>query len=264
MRVAEGMTERSGATETDEPVIRSGQAIRRLWALLVGFELLLVFLDATVNYGEGASSGAIQRLFNITREDALANWFQSAQTLAAAGVLWLIALQTRGESGALWTRRGWLLLAVFFAYLAVDDGAKIHERVGTAIDDLSVSNDDGVPTHSPRFASYTWQVVFVPLFGLMGLFAFFFLWAQFKARDLRVLLILGLGGFVVAVGLDYVEGLDGGYDRLIERFASDEYTVSHFAKALEEWIEMVGTTCLLMGFLTHLMRKFPLFAIRFT
>jgi hypothetical protein len=263
MHVAEGMIEPS-ASGTDGPIIRSEQAIRRLWLLLVGFELLLVFLDATVNYREWASSGAIQRLFNITREDALANWFQSVQTLAVAGVLWLIAFRTRGGDGAVWTRRGWLVLAVFFAYLAVDDGAKIHERVGTAIDDLSMSNDDGVPSDSPRFASYTWQVVFVPLFGLVGLFAFFFLWTHLKTRDLRVLLVLGLSCFVVAVGLDYVEGLEGGYDWLVERLESDDYTVSHFAKALEEWIEMFGTTCLLMGFLTHFMRRSPVFSIRFT
>jgi hypothetical protein len=245
--------------------VASDRVIRTLWVALVGVGLLLVFLDATVNYGEWASSGAIQRLFNITREDALANWFQSMQTLMVGGVLWLTVLQMKGRNHDAWTRRGWLLLAVFFTYLAVDDGAKIHERVGTAIDDISGAYEATDSSESPPgFRSYTWQVVFVPLFGAIGLFALLFLWKQLKTPALRSLLVIGLGCFAVAVGLDHVEGLEHGYDWLTARFDFDDYTVTHFAKALEEWIEMLGTTCLLIGFLTHFMRTFPVFLIRFT
>jgi hypothetical protein len=180
-------------------------------------------------------------------------------------VLWLIVLQMKGRSQGAWTRRGWVLLAVFFTYLAVDDGAKIHERVGTAIDDLAGSYDATASSESPpRFRSYTWQVVFVPLFGAVGLFALLFLWKQLKTPALRALLIIGLGCFVVAVGLDYIEGLENGYDGVAERFDIDDDAVTHFAKALEEWIEMLGTTCLLIGFLTHFMRASPLVSIRFS
>jgi hypothetical protein len=262
------MPEDSEARGTDPHspvVVASGRVIRTVWVALVGVGLLLVFLDATVNYGEWASSGAIQRLFNITREDALANWFQSMQTLMVGGVLWLIGLRVKGRNQEAWARRGWLLLAVFFMYLAVDDGAKIHERVGTAIDDISGSYDATDSSESATgFRSYTWQVVFVPLFGAMGLFALLFLWKQLKTPALRTLLVIGFGCFAVAVGLDYIEGLEGGYDWVIDRYDIDDYAVTHFAKALEEWIEMFGTTCLLVGFLTHFMRTSRLLSIRFT
>jgi hypothetical protein len=259
-----GGPEAGGTASPDPVVVASSRVVRSLGIALAGIALLLVFLDATVNYAEWASSGAIQRLFNITREDGLANWFQSTQTLMVGGVLWLIVLHTRGRGDERWTRRGWVLLAVFFTYLAVDDGAKIHERVGTAIDDLSGSDDLAEASDSRMFPSYTWQAVFVPLFGALGVFALVFLWGQFRTPAPRVLLAVGLGCFVVAVGLDYVEGLDNGYDWLVERFDLDEYTVSHFAKALEEWIEMSGTTCLLIAVLSHFMRAFPLVSIRFT
>jgi hypothetical protein len=137
--------------------------------------------------------------------------------------------------------------------------------VGTAIDDISGSYDATDSSESATgFRSYTWQVVFVPLFGAMGLFALLFLWKQLKTPALRTLLVIGFGCFAVAVGLDYIEGLEGGYDWVIDRYDIDDYAVTHFAKALEEWIEMFGTTCLLVGFLTHFMRTSRLLSIRFT
>jgi hypothetical protein len=251
---------------SDEPLAVSAEGlVGAIWRWFVGFECLLVVLDATVNYGEWAASDAIRRLFNITREDALANWFQSTQTLLVGGVLWLIAIQSKRTDGDARTRRGWIVLAVFFTYLAIDDGAKIHERVGTAIDEASIYDDVSADAEPfPRFPSYTWQLVFGPFFGAMGLFALLFVWRTVDATRLRALLIAGLGCFAGAVGLDYVEGLSDGYDWASERFSIDADAIAHFSKALEEFIEMLGTTCLLACFSTYFMRRSPVFSVRFT
>jgi hypothetical protein len=249
--------------------VKSHRFIRTLFFCLLGLELLLVFLDATVNYGEWASSGAIQRLFNITREDALGNWFQSTQTFLVGLVLWLIFWKTKNDS--VWRGRGWLLLAVFFTYLAIDDGAKIHERIGTAVDQVSDDSEGlsvpSVPSEKVfRFPSYTWQLIFGPFLGGMGLFTLMFLWREFDERKLRMLLILGLSCFVAAVGLDFVEGLEGGYVWVAEAFPwfdIDYDALEHFAKALEEFIEMLGTTLLLLCFLSFFVRIAPISTVRF-
>jgi hypothetical protein len=226
--------------------------VRTIFFCLLGFELLLVFLDATVNYGEWTRIGAIRRLFNLTREDGLGNWFASTQTLFVGLVLWLVFLKNRRVE--LWKAWGWALLAVFFTYLAIDDGAKIHERIGTAVK---------AAASVESFPSYTWHLVFGPFLGAMGLFLFIFLWRELKNHTLRILFILGLGCYVVAVGLDFVEGLEGGYDFLTSALSISPRALRHFAKVFEEFLEMLGTTIFLVCFLNHFTRISPIFSVQF-
>ncbi len=232
--------------------VSSHRLIRTIFFYLLGFEFLLVFLDATVNYGEWTSIGAIRRLFNVTREDSLQNWFSSAQTLFVGLVLWLVFLRVKRDD--LWKGRGWALLAVFFTYLATDDGAQIHERVGTAVK---------VSGLAQSFPSYTWHLVFDPFFGAMGLFILTFVWRELKDHTLRSLLMLGLGCYVIKVGLDFVEGLDNGYESLAEALALSPEPVRHFGMVLEEFLKMLGSTLFLVCFLKHFVRISPFFSIRF-
>ena len=53
------------------------------------------------------------------------------QFLLIALVLWMIFLRVRELDGAKWKARGWAFLTGVFLFLSVDDGSKLHERVGT-------------------------------------------------------------------------------------------------------------------------------------
>lgn len=233
--------------------VNSRRFTRRLFAWLVGCELLLVLLDATINYGEWIPVGAIQRLFNLTRESSLGNWLASVQTLGVGTVLWFVFMNSRGRER--WKALIWGLLAVFFTYMAVDDGAQIHERVGTAV-------KRGLPSVT-FFPSYTWQVVFGPVFGAMGLLLLGFVRQELKDDTLRAWLLLGLGCYVVAVGLDFLEGLPGGYLVVADALGAGLHAVRHFGKVVEEFLEMLGTTFFLACFLTHLTRIAPHCSIQF-
>jgi hypothetical protein len=230
-------------------------APRTLFLALIGFDLVLVLLDGTINYADWVSSPPIQRLFNVAREDSLANFLGSVETLVVAAIVWLIFLHAR-STAMRWVVVGWGVLAGTFTYMGIDDGALIHERVGTAIED-SVS----------FFESYAWQIVFVPLFAAVAVFCGLVVWREVPSWLERSLLATGVLCYVGAVYLDYVDGKeeeDHTLHNLAEDWGLGDYTVTHYAKVIEESLEWLGTTLFLVVFLAHLMRRMPRIQVSFS
>jgi hypothetical protein len=236
----------------------------RIFIVCLIAELLFVLLDAVVNYAEFSEYGQIRRLFNITREDSLATWFMVIQTFVAGLLLGLIALVQRSRGDSRRRMAGWVFLAGFFIYMSADDGAKIHERLGSMFASAyesrgSVVQDSLVGKVQALFPSYDWQLVALPLLAAAGLFMLLFLWREFHVRNERLLLVTAAGCMVLAVALDFIEGLDGDHGWniqlwILETFSLSKYTVRHFAKSLEEFLEMLAISLLLMLFVRHLIR----------
>ncbi|MGE4133704.1 MAG: hypothetical protein AB7F86_18855 [Bdellovibrionales bacterium] len=213
----------------------------QMFAALLGGELLLVLADIFINHNKLIPIGSVQRLFNVAREDSLAACFSWIQCLAVGMVIWLIYLRVR--------KTGWAVIAAFFTYLAVDDGAKVHERIGTAVKTvLRGAADDDVKSDPSLFPSYTWQIVFVPLFAGMGFYILHYIWREARSARIRWLVFAGLACYGTAVGLDYIEGLDKGYDTVASIMSLNPKAVSHFGRVIEEFLEMFGTTFFLIGF----------------
>lgn len=226
--------------------------------------ILFLILDYHINYSRWTEIGAMRRMFNMAREDGLASWFGVTQTLFAALTLWLIYLAVKHRPGTRWKALGWLILAIFFTYMAVDDGAQIHERLGSTV--KAIQADRGVSMDF--FPSYTWQVLFVPVFGSLALFALVFLWGEFKTLRARLVLLLALSCWGAAVVLDFFEGLDSRHPWNLYRFL-DEYfdlddwakeqfrrsaftALRHFSRSIEEALEMLGMSILWFLFNRHL------------
>lgn len=230
-------------------------------------EVLLVWADYYFNYSRGTSFGPLRRFFNIAREDGAASWFAVTQTLLIALTLFTLHLGSRARPDATrLQRRGWLVLAVFFTYMAFDDGTQFHERIGSVWGSIraeAVTGGDpgGWATRlAALFPSYNWQFLFVPLFGAAGLFMLVFLWRELDTRGARAALLASIGLLACAVALDFVEGLprahpwnviaawsrDGGWKAFaMEQFGRSGFdALRHFAKALEEFIEMLAQTVL--------------------
>lgn len=206
-------------------------------------ELGLVLLDLSINWFRWSDSSAIRRMFNITREDGLASLFAVIQTFVVALSVWVIyALISRKRSGKN-RAGGWLVLALFFSYMVVDDGAMVHERIGTA---FKQSNED------IQLFSYAWQFLLAPLFVAMGLYMAWFLWQERRIpvrRDWLLAALLCLGAAIV---LDFIEGINGGYQPLVQVFGWSAKTIAHFSKSVEEFLEMLGMSLFLIFFLNYL------------
>ncbi len=240
--------------------VKTDSIIRRIFWCLLGFELLIVFLDVFVNHYEWSSVGSIRRMVNITREDSLSNWFSSIQAIAVGAVIWLTAIGVRKQMSDSRYRRKfycWAGIGTFFIYLGIDDAIKFHERMGTAyhviLFDDDTSNDGVLGTIYDAFPSYTWQMVFGPFFMAIGIFIIWFLWTALEPRRLWCWFLVGISLYALAIGLDYVEGLDSEqYEGIAGIFSTEEYRIEHLSKTLEEFLEMLGTTIFLIVFLKNL------------
>jgi len=238
---------------------------RRIFWCLLGFELFIVFLDVFINHYEWCSVGSIRRMINITREDSLSNWFSSIQAVIVGTVIWMTAIAVRKQmQGGFHKRKfySWAGIGTFFIYMGIDDAIKFHERMGTAYhvllfdDDSSAVNEGVLGSIYDFFPSYTWQMVFGPFFMAIGIFIIWFLWKSLEPRRLWYWFLVGMSLYAVAIGLDFVEGLDSEpYEGIAAFFSTEEYRIEHLSKTLEEFLEMIGTTIFLIVFLKNLFRK---------
>ncbi len=245
--------------------LRADVIVRRIFWCLLGFELLIVFLDVFVNHYEWSSVGSIRRMVNITREDSLSNWFSSLQAIIVGSVIWLTAFAVRKQTEDNHYKRKfycWAGIGSFFIYMGIDDAIKFHERVGTAFKVLLFESEERSGTGIldsayNTFPSYTWQIVFGPFFMAMGIFILWFLWKELSSKKLWYWFLAGISLYAIAVGLDFVEGIDS---ELYEEmgiagfFSTDDYRIRHMSKTLEEFLEMFGTTIFLTVFLKNLFR----------
>ncbi len=242
-------------------------ARRFVWNIFIFcllMELTFLILDAFVNFAELTEIGAIRRLCNLAREDSLSSWFGSIQTLMVGLTLIVIFLRVKKDrSTATWKAVGWCILAIFFIYMAIDDGAEVHERMGTVFKTLNKDEAGAYSEHTiggkllRAFPSYAWQVVFLPFFGSMGILMLIFLKKELKVRPAWALAVMGISCFVIAVFMDFVEGMDKEHPWNLHVMLQENYhlryrTVRHFSKAIEETIEMLGITLFWTAFLLHL------------
>ena len=243
--------------------------VRSVFIACVVAEVAFLFLDYHVNYARLIDIGQIRRLANIAREDSLASWFGTAQTSFAALTLWLIYLVVRRQDTPRWRSAGWLTLAMFFTYMTIDDGAQIHERIGGVYRSVQERTD---PAALAFFPTYTWQLLFLPAFGALGLFTLAFLWFELgfglSAGYSRRSVVAAIFCLVVAVGLDFIEGLERDHAWNLYAWIADSYdlesftrqrfnhspytTIRHFSRSIEEFLEMLGNTLLWCVFLQHL------------
>jgi hypothetical protein len=252
----------------------------RLATVWVGIELGLILLDYHVNYGGPHWIGAIRRMTNMAREDSLANLLAVLQMGLLGMTCWAVWLTVGKAGAAAWQRRGWAVVAAFFTYMTIDDGARIHERTGSAakavLQGWSFARGQ---EFADLFPSYTWQLVYLPAFGLLGMFTLFFLWSELRPKYSRLMVFCGIGCYVVAVGMDFFEGLDPEHRYNPYRWLADNVEATqfarerfhqtafesyrHFSKVFEEALEMFGTTLLWMAILRHWLTDFDGLRIRF-
>jgi|GEM_PF-628651 len=238
---------------------------RRLLFACIFFILLLFCLDYLFTYLDLASKSQIRDLFDITSESSIGSWFMNIQTFLAGLTLGAIFWATRILNLPRKTTLCWLALCLFFVWMSMDDGAQIHERLSGAFFSLLRGKGGGaVPAWIGRlfvgFPSYIWPLLFLPLFGGMGLLLLVFVWLKLCwAPKLRWVLVGALACMGTAVALDFFQGLGlntpwNPYLLIMQRTGLGHLTVFHFGPAVEESLEMIGMSLLWYVFFRHLGR----------
>lgn len=237
--------------------IDSTSTVKRVFRACLTAELILVFLDLTLNYAELVSSRSLQKIFNLAHEQSLGTWFSVLQ-MAVAGMVLLALAMSALRLGQRSAACAWGIFSGFFLYLSADDAAKIHERVGSFVDKAVSSNEQPVAVLGflqGIFPSYAWQWVFAPFFIAMGCALLYFVWVRLPTTRLRFTLLGAFACWGVAVILDFIEGIDGLFQQWAAYLEVKTYTVSHPILVLEEFLEMLGATLFLCVFVDCLVRQ---------
>lgn len=244
-------------TETEVKTIHLQRWINIIFISCIVIQIVLILGDYIFNYLNIFEDISIRRIWNIAREQSLPTWFSATQTQALGVTVILIALVQTATLSRL--KLGtWVLIGLFFLWIGIDDAAEIHEKLGGALKRMATKNTDepswfvGLLLKNPSFA---WHTFMAPLFALCGLGIVIFLWMSFWRLKLTRYLVLGFGCWTIAQGLDFIEGLkniDDFYDSIKAYFSIErKYGVTHTFKAIEEVLEMFGTTLLWVGFLRY-------------
>lgn len=222
-----------------------------LWLVCCG----LVVCDSVLTFHDVTGYYVFNRIFDMTREETIPNWYASILLfcIALTCVLTYAIQRLRVERHE---AVPWLFFGGFFAFLSMDDGAKIHERLGTFFRELAEDGDGIFTTFQPLLeaaSTYSWQVFVLPGFLFCGFFMLLWGFANIPVRQTQGWVLLGGVAIAVALGLDYFEGLvDNDVIDLSDR-AFSEYTIEHYQRVVEEFLEMTGFVCILHGLWIHLL-----------
>lgn len=215
--------------------LATGRILFSICAGIMALHIVSVVMHSLINPGEGAFDDVLA-LLNAAQERSLAGWWTSALLMTCC-LAALVVSRLAGGSGtgfsssrAAWP---WLVLAVVFALLSLDEVASLHERgakwTAAVIDSSSPLARLGwtIPAAAVLVASLT---VLIPAIRAI------------PARA-RALVLIGLGTSIAgALGMEVVN--------VVLTQAGARYGWRLVAMAIEETAEMVGVVVVLLGVLT--------------
>jgi hypothetical protein len=222
-----------------------------LWLLCCG----LVICDSVLTFHDVTGYYVFNRVFDMTREESIPNWYASI-LLFNIGLTCLVTFVIQRCRVDRRDAVPWLFFAGFFTFLSMDDGAKIHERLGSFFRELAEDGDGVFTVFQPVLevaSTYSWQIFVLPVFLFFAFFILLWGFNNISVRETHRWILLG--GFFIAIGLglDYFEGLvDNGVIDLEGRPLSVN-TIEHYQRVLEEFLEMTGFICILRGLCVHLL-----------
>jgi len=189
------------------------------------------------------------QMFDLGSECNLPTWY--------ASILWfLAALAAVGcyavRAGSPLQRRHdklWLLIAAAFLVASADEVASVHEEVGSYLQGeasgLGLSSVvSAASPHSP------WIIFYAPFLVAFAVFLVAFLWQRLAFSIwLRLLLVLAIECYALAVGLDYYQGLSpADQDVVAQLFALSTRRFVETSIVIEETLENIGTSLLVIVF----------------
>jgi hypothetical protein len=208
-------------------------------------EAWLIFLHIQLALHSTPTVRALGQAFDMTRESSIATYWSCLLALGTGLACFFVAslLRQNGASGLRY--RGWIFAGIVFVCVSVDDAIAFHEKIG-AITSLGLM-------HSLNYPSYPWHVTVAPIVGAGLLLAALVIWRDVrKVRGLTATLLLALGCFAVALGLDFMEGITemAALESVVPAVEVDYLPIMMLT---EEGLEMVGTTMILYVVFSYLM-----------
>ena len=180
--------------------IDKNKALKFIFISCLAIEFFIVISDITLNHFRWIPDRSARQIFNMALESSISNLFSSFLALVVGIVAFLNSLYLAGKK-----KCGWIVLALFFIYMGIDDGTMIHEKFTTSLLPIFL---DITGFDKSNYASFSWHLVFIPFFALMGLFIVYFSYKELRSKSYWYYPYLGLVCFTSAVAIDYFEGIN--------------------------------------------------------
>lgn len=229
-------------TRPAQPLIRLVSSVAMKW--LIGSAAFLVIAGAAVelirfNTGHDSLYG-LSRLFDLGQEANIPTFFSALLLLAASSLLTIIAAAKR-QSGAEFAKH-WVVLAVGFFFLALDESAQIHELLIRPMRDLLGRYSEGI-------FYFAWVVPGIGIVAILA-FAFFRFW---RSLDRATMIYFAVGGLLYIGGTVGIEMVDG----LVAAKHGKDNLLYNMLVVVEEGMEMSGVIVFITGLLHHLRDHAP-------
>ena len=224
---------------------------KNILTIVISIPVFLFFIDSLGYHFRDDIPRKLLVLFDITLEANIPTWYSSMLALfvGMVGILIVEHYYNLKQNSKIAI---WLLIALFFVYMSIDDVSQFHERVATAWAHYARSADNSISSSlASNFESYYWQLLFLPIFGSIAFAMLYVIKTEFVNKKAQYFFIIGLACFVFAVALDYIDGVDRYYDYIIKQFGFNFKVLEHFSRAVEEMVEMIGLGFILTALLLH-------------
>lgn len=219
----------------------------RVFVILTVAVFLVSLITQIIHYlpaGSFPFAGDRFRIFNMDEENNIPTWYSSMILFVSAILFGLIAfwkLQVKDKF-----RWYWVILALGFATMSMDEVASIHERLVQPIDTaLKI-------TYANHFS---WLLAGVPLVIVLGII-FYRFWAQLETPFKWLFLVAGL---TYLGGVLAVEFLDG----MIQEVTGGDNMGYAILTNIEEFLEIIGVTLLIYTLLRYINKHIPNVALSF-
>ncbi|UYY57036.1 hypothetical protein [Sphingomonas sp. S2-65] len=177
---------------------------------------------------------------SLMRDDSIPTWVSSF-LLLGCGVLLAVSARAAAESSPLYVK-SWLLLALVFLCLSIDEVAMVHELTGIILRKV----DPSVRQLGSVFR-YSWVLVAVPVLAVLG--AVLLRW--FLSLDPRTKIQFTLAGILYLGGAVGMEMINAGLESAADGHNGPLYALS---TALEETLECVGLLTFIHALMDRLSR----------
>jgi hypothetical protein len=214
-------------------LVISGARVRWCYAALLLVSGVLILATLLSDLRSPLVDNVIGKQLDLKLEGNTAVWFSSFVLLVAGGAAWAVAeADTAGPAAS---RTLWIVVAMFFIGLSVDETAELHEALGrrfTAIvGTIPFLSEGTVP-------AFGWLLALLPLIVVFIVVLIKALRSWPGPRYTRVLAIAGLACWIGALLAEFVQSqlMRLGLDRSVEG-------------VIEEGCELIGALLFLISFL---------------
>lgn len=176
-------------------------------------------------------------VFDLREETNIPTLFSSVTMLISSALLMVIAAMHHNREEP---KAAWVWLALIFLFLALDDTAMLHERLGSKVHEVF---------QTTGYLRYAWVIPY----GI-GVLIFVAAYARFLLRLPRnIMWLFILSGAVFVTGAIGMEMLSAN----INDYRDTRLMTFFLQETVEETLELMGVSMFIYSLLRYLQLKFP-------